>query len=164
MAKATNGFSDTEFKFPNFSQFYADYTRMMGDFGKLFGNSKASFLDVETVMASQRKTVEALTKANKLAFEGAQAAAQRQAELVRQSLDGFAKMGREVAAAGSPEDKFARQTDIAKDSFTAAIGGLREVTEMLQKSNLKAVDVISQRMSDNFDEMKTALRQLNGSH
>src|SRR3546814_12278710 len=67
MAKANNAFSDTEFKVPNFSQFYADYSRMMGDFGKLFGNSKTPFLDVDAVMATQRRNIEALTKANKLA-------------------------------------------------------------------------------------------------
>src|SRR3546814_19208647 len=73
-------------------------------------------------------------------------------------------MGRELAAAGSPEDKLARQADLAKESFAAAVGALREVSELLQKSNLEAADVISKRMSDNFDEVKTALSQVNGSH
>jgi phasin family protein len=164
MAKASNGAAETEFKVPNFSQLYADYTRMLGDFGKVFGSAKTPFLDVDTVMTSQRKTIEALTKANKVAFEGAQAAAQRQVDLIRRSLDDLARMGRELTASGSPEDKLARQADIAKESLAAAVGGLREVTELLQKSNFAAVDVISQRVSDNFDEVKTALRRLNGSH
>lgn len=164
MAKATNGATDTEFKVPDFSQFYADYTRMLGDFGKVFGGSKAPFLDVDAVMTSQRKTLEALTKANRLAFEGVQAAAKRQADLLRRGVDDLTRMSREFTAAGSPEDKFVRQADIAKESLAAAVGGLREVTEMLQKSNFAAVDVISRRMSDNFDEAKTALRRLNGSH
>lgn len=164
MAKANNAFSDTEFKVPDFSQFYADYSRMMGDFGKLFGNPKASFVDVDAVMATQRRNIEALTKANKLAFDGAQAVAQRQVELVRQGLDDFAKMGRELAVAGSPEEKLARQADLAKESFATAVGALREVSELLQKSNLDAAAVISKRVSDNFDEVKTALSQVNGSH
>jgi phasin family protein len=164
MAKANNAFSDTEFKVPNFSQFYADYSRMMGDFGKLFGNSKTSFLDINAVVATQQRNIEALTKANKLAFDGAQAAARRQVEIVRQGFDDLAKMSHELAAAGSPEDKLARQADFAKESFATAVGAIRELSELLQKSNLEAADVISKRMSDNFDEVKTALSQVNGSH
>jgi len=65
--------------------------------------------------------VEALTRANQLALEGMQAVFKRQAEILRQSLEESSSMGREIAGAGSPQEKMARQTDIAKEAFEKAL-------------------------------------------
>jgi phasin family protein len=160
MAKAQNSFETSGVKFPDFSQLYADYNRYFGDFSKLWQNGKA--FDVEGFVASQRKNVEALTAANQLAFEGVQALVRRQAEIVRENVEELTKITRELTAAGSPEDKLAKQTQLAKEAFENALGHVRELTGLVQKSSSQAVDVLSKRVADNLDEVKAALTKANG--
>jgi len=160
MAKAQNSFETSGVKFPDFSQLYADYNRYFGDFSRLWQNGKA--FDVEGFVASQRKNVEALTAANQLAFEGVQALVRRQAEIVRENVEELTKITRELTAAGSPEDKLAKQTQLAKEAFENALGHVRELTGLVQKSSSQAVDVLSKRVADNLDEVKAALTKANG--
>jgi len=160
MAKAQNSFETSGVKFPDFSQLYADYNRYFGDFSKLWQNGKA--FDVEGFVASQRKNVEALTAANQLAFEGVQALVRRQAEIVRENVEELTKITRELTAAGSPEDKLVKQTQMAKDAFENALGHVRELTGLVQKSSSQAVDVLSKRVADNLDEVKAAFTKANG--
>jgi phasin family protein len=160
MAKAQNSFETSGVKFPDFSQLYADYNRYFGDFSKLWQNGKA--FDVEGFVASQRKNVEALTAANQLAFEGVQALVRRQAEIVRENVEELTKITRELTAAGSPEDKLVKQTQMAKDAFENALGHVRELTGLVQKSSSQAVEVLSKRVADNLDEVKAAIAKANG--
>jgi len=160
MAKAQNSFETSGVKFPDFSQLYADYNRYFGDFSKLWQNGKA--FDVEGFVASQRKNVEALTAANQVAFEGVQALVRRQAEIVRENVEELTKITRELTAAGSPEDRLAKQTQLAKEAFETALGHVRELTGLVQKSSSEAVELLSKRVSDNLDEVKAALTKANG--
>jgi phasin family protein len=160
MAKAQNSFETSGVKFPDFSQLYADYNRYFGDFSKLWQNGKA--FDVEGFVASQRKNVEALTAANQLAFEGVQALVRRQAEIVRENVEELTKITRELTAAGSPEDKLVKQTQMAKEAFENALGHVRELTGLVQKSSSQAVEVLSKRVADNLDEVKAAITKANG--
>ncbi len=158
MAKAQTTHREPEFvKTPDFSQLYADFNRMFADYGKLFTNGKAPIFDFEAVFASQRKNVEALTTANQLVFEGVQAVARRQAEIARKTFEELSQVSRELAAAGSPEDKLVKQATIAKDAFETAKANARELADMIQVSSNKAIDILSNRVSENLDEVKAAL-------
>jgi phasin family protein len=142
----------------DFSEFYTGYyTKLFGDVGKLFANGRAPVFDMTALIDAQRKNIEALTTANKLALEGAQQVAQRQAEFVRQVVQDFSGITRELVAEGTPEEKLVRQADFAKGSFEQAVANFGELSELAQKSGTQAFAVISKRVVENFDEMKTAL-------
>jgi phasin family protein len=159
MAKATSPLFETEsLKMPDFSKFYADFNKAAADFGKLFVNGKAPIFDFEAAFASQRKNVEALTAANRVAVEGAQAVLRRQAELVREAIEELSAVSKEFTAAGSAEDKLVKQTDLAKSAFETALANVRELAGLVQKTSDEAVSVISKRVVDNFDEVKSALQ------
>jgi phasin family protein len=157
MAKASAGFFDPEFmKVPDFTQFYADFNKSFAEYGKLFGNGKLPGFDVDMLIAAQRKNVEALTAANQVAFEGVQTIAKRQIEIARKAIDELSVVAKELTVAGTPEDKFARQAALAKESFEAAVANLRELTGIAQKANSQAVDLLSKRVVENLDEVKSA--------
>lgn len=158
MAKANAGFFDPEFiKFPDFTQFYADFNKSFAEYGKLFGNGKLPGFDVDAVMASQRKNIEALTAANQVAFEGVQTIAKRQAEFARKATEELSLVAKELATVGTPEDKIARHVAIARDAFETAVANLRELSTIAQKANTEAVDLISKRVVENIEEVKSAL-------
>src|ERR1700752_2577021 len=100
MAKAAPQMFDTEaFKMPDFTKFYGDFNKAATDFGKLFVNGKAPVFDFEAAIASQRKNVEAMTAANRVPLEGAQAVMRRQAELVREAIEELSSVSKEFSAA-----------------------------------------------------------------
>jgi phasin family protein len=153
MAKTAHNTVETEFpKFPDYTQYLADYSRMFGDFGKMFVNGKAPAVDFEAVASAQRKNLEAMVAANRVAMEGCQAAFQRQAELARELADEFLSVNKALVAAGSPEDKFAKQATVCKQAFEGTLSNAREFATMIQKTGNEAVDLISKRVVENFDE------------
>ena len=124
------------------------------DMSKMFADLKLPKVDMDAVMATQRKNIEALTSANKLAFEGMQAIARRQADVMRQMMEEMSGMISDMMAAGSPEEKVARQAELAKQTFEKILSNMKELAEMLSKSNSEAATVINARISESLDELK----------
>ena len=156
-APETNDFYKPDyFKVPDFGQFQADFNRWVGDFSKSFTNGKTPSVDLEGVFAYQRKNFEAFQSANQLAFDGVKAVAQRQAELAREAVEEFSKLAKELSAPASVEEKMVKQAEIAKSAFEQALSTMREMNDTLVKSNAQAIDVVSKRVADSFDEVKTA--------
>src|SRR3954468_17483370 len=99
------------------------------DFTRMFEQMKVPGVDMESIIASQRKNLEALTKANQLALEGVQQVVQRQAEAMRAFASEFADMAKGVASApGGPADKAAHSTDLVKASFEKTLSHMRELS------------------------------------
>ena len=138
-----------------------DFSKMM-DPSKLMGDFKVSGVDMEKVVSSQRRNLEALTAANQLAVEGMQAVARRQAEIFRQAMEESSAAMRAVMAAGSPEDKAARQTELTKEAFKRAIANMRELAEMVAKSQGEALEVINKRVTDSLDELRDTIGKKSG--
>lgn len=133
-----------------------DFSKMM-DPSKMMGDFKVSGVDMEKVVSSQRRNLEALAAANQLAIEGMQAVARRQAEIFRQAMEESSAAMKAVMAAGSPEDKAARQTDLTKEAFKRAIANMRELAEMVSKSQGEALEVINKRVTDSLDELRDTI-------
>ena len=155
-AETNEYFKPDYFKVPDFGQFQNEFTRWVSDFSKSFTNGKTPTVDMETLFASQRKNFEAFQSANQLAFDGVKAVAARQAELAREAVEHFSSLAKELSAPASVEEKLAKQAEIAKSTFEQALSTMREMNNTLVKSNAQAIDVVSKRVSDSFDEVKTA--------
>lgn len=127
------------------------------DLSKMIAEYKVPGVDVDSILASQRKNIEAVTAANQLAVEGLQAVLRRQAEILRQSVEEAGAMVNEVMTASSPEDKAAKQAELVKAAFEKTLANARELSEMVAKSNSEAADVLSKRVSESLDELKSAI-------
>ncbi|MBC7906604.1 MAG: phasin family protein [Rhodospirillaceae bacterium] len=124
------------------------------DISKYLGDFKVPGVDVDTLVTSQRKNIEALTQANKLAYDGLQAVVKRQVEILRQTVDEVAQVAKDISEPGSPQDKAAKQTEIAKDAFERSLGNMRELAEMIAKANSEAFDLLNKRFTQNLDEVR----------
>jgi phasin family protein len=111
-------------------------------------------IDFDAVVASQRKNVEALAHASCAAFEGAQAVAKRQAEILQETMNQTAKSFGTLAEAGSPPEVAAKQAELVKEAFEKALGNMRELAEMVTKAQQGAIDTMSGRISQSLDELK----------
>lgn len=129
----------------------------MFDFDKLGAEMRRSGLgavDMGSVLEAQRRNLEALAQANQVAAEGMKALAQRQGEIMRQTMEQTGAAMRDLMSPASPEDKAARQTEIAKAAFERAISNARELAEMMTRAQHEAGDVITKRMAASMEELK----------
>lgn len=124
------------------------------DISKYMSDFKLPGLDVETLVGSQRKNIEALTQANKLAYEGLQAVLKRQVEILRQTMDEVAVVSKDIAEPGTPQDKAAKQAELAKEAFERSLSNMRELAEMIAKANNEAFELLNKRFTQNLDEMR----------
>lgn len=127
------------------------------DVSKVFGDFKVPGVDVESVLSAHRKNIEAVTTANQAAFEGLQAVFRRQAEIVRSSVEDASSYVNQVIAAGSPEEKAARQAEIVKTAFESALSNVKELAELVAKSNNEAAEILTKRVSESLEEVKSAI-------
>lgn len=124
------------------------------DISKYMGEFKVPGVDVETLVGSQRKNIEALTQANKLAYDGLQAVLKRQVEILRQTMDEVAVVSKDIAEPGNPQDKAAKQAELAKEAFERSLSNMRELAEMIAKANNEAFELLNKRFTQNLDEMR----------
>jgi phasin family protein len=115
--------------------------------------------DVESMVAAQRKNLEALTQANQLAVEGVQAIARRQVELARQAVDEASAAMREWTLPGAPEERIAKNVEMAKHAFEKGVANARELAELATKANTEAFNVIQKRVAEGFEEIRDYAKQ-----
>jgi phasin family protein len=124
------------------------------DVGKAFAGFTFPGLDVESMVAAQRKNLEALTQANQLAVEGAQAVARRQVELARQAVDEASAFFRDWTQPGAPDERLAKNLELTKQAFEKGLANARELTELVTKANAEALEVIQKRVTESFEEIR----------
>ncbi len=131
-----------------------DPGKMMEEFSKMLKQYNLPGVDMDSLMASQKKNLEALTQANRVALEGMQAVAKRQAEILQETMNEASKAVDVLSKAGSPTEVAAKQAELAKDAFERALANMRELAEMVAKSNEEATSTINARISATLDEIK----------
>jgi phasin family protein len=129
-------------------------TNAFFDVAKAFGDVRLPGLDVEAIVAIQRKNLEALTEANQLAVEGVRALAQRQAEIAQQAFAEASALFRAWTQPGAPEERLAKNADVAKQAFEKGFADVRELGELTAKASTDVFSVMARRVSESFDEAR----------
>lgn len=129
--------------FAQFSQFqfpFADMMKGAMDFNQLF--------------SSRRRDMEALSSANQIMVEGAQAVSRAQAEALRSNAEAMLKTSKDMFSGGTPD--LSKQAEAARSVFENTLASLREITEMSAKCGYEAFQVLNDRASETFGEMNDA--------
>jgi phasin family protein len=142
-----------EFKMPDMTKMMSDMK--MPDMSKMFGDFKMPNVDADAFMASQRKNMDAVTQANKLAAEGFQAVAKRQAEIFKETMEHAQSAMKGMMGGGASPDP-SKQAELAKTAFEKALANMRELAELTAKANSEAFDIINKRVVESLEEIKSA--------
>lgn len=132
------------------------------DVTKLFGEFKLPQVDVEALVAAQRKNIETLSTANKLALEGMQAVAKRNMEIMQQSLADMTDAMKAIATAEAPQAKAAKQAELLKSTYEKAMQNIRELQDMIQKMSGDTLGVLNRRVGEALDEVKAMMEKAKG--
>lgn len=129
------------------------------DVSKYFVEMKIPGVDVEALVSAQKKNMDALTNANKVALEGIQSLISRQAEIFRQTMEEATTMANSLTASGTPQEKVSKQAELTKAAFEHALSNAKEVSEIISKSNTEVAALLNARMTQAMEELKSALEQ-----
>jgi phasin family protein len=129
------------------------------DLAKVMKDYQVPGVDWQELMASQQKNLEALTRANQVLFEGAQAVVEREVEILQNAMQEFAQASRELIQEGDARLQAQKRLELAKASFEAALQNMRELAELATRSNREALEVINRRALESFEEIRSAMTQ-----
>lgn len=119
---------------------------------KMMERFKLPEVDVQALVESQRKDIEAMSKAAQLSADGAAAVSQRQLEIFQATSEHVSAMLRDMKLSNQ------QQGDLAKKAFESALAGTRELAEITAKSNEEVFGVVKQRMVENFERMRSVFQ------
>jgi phasin family protein len=119
------------------------------DFTKLLQQYKIPGVDFAALLEREKRNIEALTKANRIAFEGWHALAQRQSEILQETMAQTFAAARQDGSAKKP-------ADLARQGFEKALDNMRELAEIATKSQNEAFEVVRKRIGENVEEMRTS--------
>jgi phasin family protein len=126
----------------------------MDDLTKMFERFKVPGLDMSALVDSQRKDLEALAEANRQAYEGIKALAQRRSELLQEALQQW----QEAMKDATGKDALQKGADRAKKAVQKAIEDYRELAEMEADARKKAWKVLQDRFQENVANLQKMLR------
>lgn len=112
----------------------------------------------EALADAQKRNLETLAAANKLALDGMQAILRRQGEIVRGAIEDASAMAGRMTSTADLQQRLALQTEAMKDSFERTTANIRELAEMVSTSNTEVVDLLNRRVFEAFDELADVLR------
>jgi phasin family protein len=124
---------------------------------KLFERFRLPGVDVPALMEAQRKNVEALREANQKAYAGALALAQRQAEILEETVREWQSAAKDLTFKSPAESTAAKQADLARKAVEQALANMRELAEMAVKSQAEAYEVIGKRVQSGIQEFRDYL-------
>ena len=127
---------------------------LFGDLGKLAEKIKLPGVDISAIVESQRRDMEALAEANKQAYEGIKALAQRRNEILQEALVEW----QEAMKDATGKDALAKNAERAKRGVQQAIANFKELADMEAKSRSKAWKIVQDRFQDNLANLQKLLQ------
>ena len=141
---------ETDTKQPN----AADAAAWFDDLKKLIEKFQLPGIDVAALADWQRKDMEALTEANREAYEGIKALAAKRNEILQETLAQWQAALKDVTG---PE-AISKRTEAARQGVEQAMANLRELAEIEAQSRSKAWKVVQDRMQENMANLQKLLQ------
>ena len=117
------------------------------DFTKMLQQFKIPGVDFSSIVDRERKNIEALAEANRIAFEGWQNLVRRQSEILQDSMKRAVEESRN-------QNALKNGAELARSAFETALGNMRELAEMAAKSQRDAFEVIRKRVEENMSALR----------
>ncbi|MFQ5786249.1 MAG: phasin family protein [Alphaproteobacteria bacterium] len=126
----------------------------------VFGQFKLPNVDVEALIKAQQRNFEAVSAANKVAADGVRALAERQAEIVRNTVDQYAAAVRELMTVKDPQAGATKQVEFVATAFEKSLSNARELAEIATKANSETLEVLNKRVTEGLGEIQQIAAKL----
>ncbi|MFZ1415881.1 MAG: phasin family protein [Defluviicoccus sp.] len=153
---------------PKVAEMLTDVTKMVSaldpakavdELKNLFGQMKIPGIDSDAFVAAQKRNLEAVTAANRAAFEGFQAITRRQVETFQETINEATRAVKDLGAKPSAPEAVARQADLAKQMFERTIASTKEIVEIASKATQDVANIMNTRLDASVQELKEVLQK-----
>jgi phasin family protein len=138
----------------------SDTKNPFAEFENLFKQFQVPGVDVDAMTAAYRKNVEAVAAAAKAANEGAQALIKRQTEIVKDALEQMRLATSELSAVKDAKELTEKQAELAKAAFEKAFANVKELADVMTKSNNDSMQIIQSRMNEGLAEFQDMVKKV----
>jgi hypothetical protein len=128
---------------------------MREQIGTMMKNFNLPDIDISGMIETQRRNIDAMSKAAQLTNEAATELSHRQLEFFRTVSEQVAAMLSDLKLSNE------RRRDIATKAFENASARARELAEMTAKSNREIYDLVKHRMMENFEQLRKMFPETN---
>jgi phasin family protein len=130
------------------------YIEMLRKFGADLGLPKPN---VDQLIETQKKNIEALGQSAQVVAQGAQSVAHKQRELMEAGLREAMAFARENQPLGKADANLAQQTEFARKLFEIAVNGAQETVATARQSGADAVKIVQGRMKEGLEGIRASL-------
>ena len=151
MTKASNPFQAFDM-----SKFTADFdpSKFTANFSKMTKDMNIPSVDVDAVINTQQKNIEAITDVNQAATDSLKAIAQRQTEILQETMKETQTAIDALTNSKTPQDATTAQIDFVKSAFKTAFTNISELANMMASNNKDSMEKLNTRLSANIDEIQ----------
>ena len=130
-----------------------DFPNPFGTFDELLKQFKVPGVDVNAIIESRRKDMDALIAANQATAAAMQQVAMKQTEILTQALQAAQESALTLAKGVGGAIDPVKQADLTRKAYEKALADMKEVGEIAQKAQTTAMSGITARAQQSVQEM-----------
>ena len=131
------------------------YIEMLRKFGADLGLPKPN---IDQLVETQKKNIEALGQSAQVVAQGAQSVAQKQREVLEAGLREAATLAQGYKPLGKIHENIALQTEFARKVFEIAVQGAQESASTARDPTTEAVKILQDRVKESFEDIRASIR------
>jgi phasin family protein len=109
---------------------------------QLLERANLTGFDTAGIVEARRKDIDAILEANRIVYQGAQALAQKQLEILRMTMSATRSAIADVNFSGTPLEIANRQREVMTKAFQMSLAHMRELAEIVRKAQADAFAVV----------------------
>ncbi len=124
---------------------------------EIFGRFRFPGFDFESFIEARQADIDAMSRATSVAFSGAQTITQKQAELLKSTLEEIntAVKARTAGAAEAAAEVTGKETDLIRTTLSRTLEGMKEMAEAAQKSQTEIYEIALDRARNNAEALRS---------
>lgn len=134
----------------------ANPTAPFMDISKIMEQFKLPGVDMSALVEARRKDIEALMQVNNIALESLQTMAQKQAEILKATMEELQATSQKMAA--KPMESASQEGHLVQQTLEKAFAYMRELADLTRNSQTEALAVINKRVEQNVEELKNLVQ------
>ncbi|MGB7989874.1 MAG: TIGR01841 family phasin [Candidatus Methylophosphatis roskildensis] len=131
-------------------------TMPLMDMSKIMEQFKLPGVDMAALVEARRKDIEALMQVNNIALEGFQTMEQKQAEILKATMEELQATTQKMAA--KPMESATHEGQMVQQTLEKAFAYMRELADLTRNSQTEALAVINKRVEKNVEELKNLVQ------
>jgi phasin family protein len=129
---------------------------------ELFPRMKIPLMpSMKALFSAHRRNIDALTAANKVAMEGARAAAWKNLDIMRQAMADLSEGIYVTMTPELPRRKTVKQAEVIKQAYQNATINMKVLGDTIQHSSTEAVKLLNTRFTEALEEVQSLVHPAN---